>query len=423
MLINIAEYGKNKIDIMLNNKVYKENRDHGEELVLGHLLRTDFATQPEISRETGLTTAAICKIVNRLQKKNLIYRAAQQKTKSSKGGRPSMSLRLNAESKIVIAAYVHLHGIDFAIINLALQVTPLLSIEKSSDIDVNELCDILEEKFKLFSSAERIGPDNRLVSFAVMLSGLTDATQGTVVDSSTVFTDGKEYPLRKELESRLGRPVFVESECNSALAGEIWKGAACDEDHVVYVYYDYDGVALSFCFDGSVYHGHSGHSGQTAGYFFEEEGDESCRTGIGWWMPPVNLMRRETSYLEEAGVSPAPSKFTDLINMGKDSPCDAVNKILDQRLKMLACGLVNVCNIINPTMIIFGGHLELLNSDMMDRVAVLFNESLLFRSDSPCLKIVKSKQKFTTAIFTGGASLIFSKIISRRKIKNIQNIR
>ena len=400
---------------MLTNNVYKGTRDHGEELVLGHLLRANSATQPEISRGTGLTTAAVNKIINRLQRKNLVYRAAQQKAKSAKGGRPSAVLRLNTESKIVIAAYVHLHGIDFAIVNLALQVTPLLSIEKDANIHVNELCDILKEKFKLFSSAERIGPEHRLAGFAVMLSGLTDATQGTIANSSTVFTGGKEFPLKKELQKRLGVPVFVESECNSALAGEMWKGVACDEDHVVYVYYDHDGVALSFSFDGSIYHGHCGHSGQTAGYFFEENGNESCRAGLGWWMPPVNLMNKEKSYIEAAGVSPVPQNFTDLIKAGEDNPCDAVNKILDQRLKMLAQGLVNICNIMNPQMIIFGGHLELLNSDMMEKVSSFFNEFLLFKNDSTCLKIIKSKQNFTSAIFTGGASLIFNKIIDRRK--------
>src|SRR5205823_13621786 len=93
----------------------------------------------------------------------------------------------------------------------------------------------------------------RLLATGSGVRGIIEMETGTVRGSPNL-PDWADCPVRAEIERRLGTPVILENDANSAALGEKWQGAARDYDSICMLTLG-TGVGGGIVLNGKIWHG------------------------------------------------------------------------------------------------------------------------------------------------------------------------
>ena len=93
---------------------------------------------------------------------------------------------------------------------------------------------------------------------------------GTVMRSPNL-PDWVNFPVRQQIESKLGTTVILENDANAAAMGEKWLGAGRNTDDMA-MYTLGTGVGGGLVFNGRLWHGMSGMAGELGHFNVEPEG-------------------------------------------------------------------------------------------------------------------------------------------------------
>ncbi len=83
--------------------------------------------------------------------------------------------------------------------------------------------------------------------------------------------DWENFPVREEIERRLGTKVILENDANAAAMGEKWLGAGRNTDHMA-MYTLGTGVGGGIVLNGRLWHGMNGMAGELGHFNVESEG-------------------------------------------------------------------------------------------------------------------------------------------------------
>lgn len=117
----------------------------------------------------------------------------------------------------------------------------------------------------------------RLTAIGIGVPGEVDAATGAVAHSPNIRGWTASYPLRTELQSRLGAPVAVEKDVRIALLGEHRLGAAAPYRDVLAVWFG-TGVGGALLLDGVIRRGRLGACGEI-GHACASPGGRRCTCG------------------------------------------------------------------------------------------------------------------------------------------------
>jgi len=376
-------------------------RDLGEACVVRVLQKHGPTPQRELAQICDLSPSAVSRIVERLFEKKLILTCENNVSlRSNIPGRPTVNIAINPTARAVLTVYVALSKIHYMLVNLDWSTEILTIDEKPQGIEVNNLVTLICKRLDGFTAVY----SKKLYGYAVLLSGITDGKRGMVFNSQTLKTGISGFELKAILEQRFKLPVIVDSESNGALLGEItFNHDYLDKRNVVYVYYDCDGMVLSFYFNGKIYRGGvDTTAGQTECYAFSENTPEKCVEGRAYWLPPVGLNKVELNVLSQSKISRKVKKFGELIVIQKQLSIPSA-KILENRLRMLGRGLCNIMNLLGPDYILIGGLLSELDDRYLNILHEAFVSGQLFSVSSQD-RITYGKLPLLKAIAIGGAS-------------------
>ncbi len=116
-----------------------------------------------------------------------------------------------------------------------------------------------------------------LTAAGIGVPGVVDAASGAVARSPNIRGWTASYPLRTELETRLGVAVAVENDVRAALLGEHRLGAAAAYRDVLAVWFG-TGVGGALLLDGAVRRGRLGACGEI-GHACAAPGGRRCQCG------------------------------------------------------------------------------------------------------------------------------------------------
>ena len=104
------------------------------------------------------------------------------------------------------------------------------------------------------------GTDYKLTGVGIGVPGFIEIEKGYIVGSNNLpgFDD---FPVRDEIEHRLGTPVILENDANAAAMGESWLGAGRDVTDLVLLTLG-TGIGGGIISDGRILHGKSGMAGE-----------------------------------------------------------------------------------------------------------------------------------------------------------------
>ena len=164
----------------------------------------------------------------------------------------------------------------------------------------------------------------------------------------------EDFPVRDEIERRLGTPIILENDANAAALGETWMGAGKEVDDLVLLTLG-TGVGGGIIFDGKVVHGALGMAGEL-GHLTIDPNGPPCGCGNNGCLEKIASATAVESmaYLMSLGDN---LTSRDVYNLAAGGNVKA-QRIFQQMGRALGIAVANLINTFNfPLYLLSGGML------------------------------------------------------------------
>jgi glucokinase len=247
---------------------------------------------------------------------------------------------------------VDLGGTNLRAAAIDVQGRLLDKIAGSTDLHAGRNAVIADMVTSIEALRERLGEHN-LRGVGIGLPGFILIDKGIIVGSNNM-PEFENYPVRDEIERRLGAKVILENDANAAALGEKWMGAGREVDDLVLLTLG-TGIGGGIIVNGRVLHGHLGMAGEL-GHLTVVPNGNPCGCG-------------NRGCVEKHASATAIASMARLIGLGHDLTAEDVFKLAEDgndRARMifksmgeaLGVALANLINIFNfPLYLLSGGPL------------------------------------------------------------------
>ncbi len=327
----------------------------------------------ELANRTGLNRSTLSEVVGRLLGLSLIQETGKYKLVN---GRRFKTLEIKGTDYAVV-------GIEFTgekthalVANLACEVLwnedgPIPRSSPKEDIMVS-----IEAAIEAaMREARRMG--YQVIGIGHADVGQVDANEEHVVMSS-VSPGWRDVPLKKMLFEKFHLPAFVQNVSNTMVLAEAWWGVGKGMKDILYVYLG-SGIGVAYYHNGEVIGGATNSLGELGHTIVEKDGP-MCECGGRGCLEAIAggkaIVRRVMDYME-SGVRTVMSDSSDydLQRLSLDDVVRAAEEgdklcvtVLSEATEYLSIGVVNVVNLFNPDMVIFGGTLAKSRSLVIDAI-------------------------------------------------------
>jgi glucokinase len=203
-----------------------------------------------------------------------------------------------------------------------------------------------------------------LAGIGVGIPGIIDMKTGTLRESPNL-PGWQDYPVRDEIEQRLGASVVLENDANAAALGEQWLGAAAGMADMCMLTLG-TGVGGGLVLGGRVWHGMTGMAGEL-GHIMVDPNGPPCNCGSrGCLEQFASATAVKRMALEAVACGQAPeldravtanpefsAKLVHHMALQGDHPAQAIFHRVGTALGIAVAGLVNIFNL--PIYVIGGG--------------------------------------------------------------------
>ena len=199
-------------------------------------------------------------------------------------------------------------------------------------------------------------------SVGVGTPGSVDPATGTIVYANNL--QFRNTPLRKYMEERIGKKIYVENDANVAAYGEALAGGAKGYSDVIVVTLG-TGVGGGIIIDGKIYGGFN-HFGAELGHDVIVYNGRQCTCGRKGCLEAYASATGLINMTKEAMEAHKDSKLWEVAKTldevnGKTAfdamrLGDPVGKaVVDEYIGYLGCGLSNFVNVFQPEVLLIGG--------------------------------------------------------------------
>ncbi len=158
---------------------------------------------------------------------------------------------------------------------------------------------------------DRQAPGPRFAGVGIGVPGFIEIEKGVIVGSNNL-PEFEGFPVRAEIERRLGTQVILENDANAAALGEKWIGAGRDVNDLVLLTLG-TGIGGGIISGGRVIHGQVGMAGEL-GHMTVIPGGNPCGCG-------------NYGCLEKHASATAIASMARLMSLGEDLSSEAVYRI------------------------------------------------------------------------------------------------
>jgi len=148
--------------------------------------------------------------------------------------------------------------------NLLHMITSGAQVAKGRDFVVAEMSEAIRQLSAKFSSL------GELEGIGIGMPGIIDMDTG-IVRKSPNLPDWIDYPVREEIERRIGTHVILENNANVAALGEKWLGAGRQVDSLCMITLG-TGVGGGLVLNGKIWRGMTGMAGEVGHMTVEPDG-------------------------------------------------------------------------------------------------------------------------------------------------------
>lgn len=222
---------------------------------------------------------------------------------------------------------------------------------------VDEMCNAIHRLTSKYQSG------GSLIGAGIGIPGIIDLDAG-VVRTSANLPGWENYPVRAEIERRLGTRICLENDAKLAALGEHWLGAARGFDNMGMITLG-TGIGGCIVLDGKIFHGMNGMAGEYGHVTIEPEGvpcgcgNRGCAERYASATAILRMAREEIATgnaPELAQVAGAEAEFGAKaiyeLAMRGDKPAQ---RIFDRFGRAMGIMLADIVNVLNLDMYVIGG--------------------------------------------------------------------
>lgn len=200
-------------------------------------------------------------------------------------------------------------------------------------------------------------PGARLNGVGIGVPGFIRIREGFVTNSNNL-PYLENFPLRDEIERRLGTPIILENDANAAAMGEKWMGAGKEVDDLVMLTLG-TGIGGGVIYDGRVIHGAVGMAGEL-GHITVDPNGAPCGCGNRGCVEKISSATavEAMAYLLNLGEGLTAKQVYD-IAMDGDEKARRIFEQMGWGLGVLLATLINTFNF--PLYVLAGGMLPAWN--------------------------------------------------------------
>lgn len=321
------------------------------------LRRQGRVSQADIARATGLSRSTISTLVLELRTAGLVTefedgrKDAMPRRRSAPGGRPAVLLGLDDSAGAAVGIdFGHSH-VRVGIANLSHQVTAERHREFQVDNDAAGALEAAATMVDEVLAEARVCRD-RVIGVGMGIPGPIDRRTGTI-GSASILPGWIGLAPAEEMARRLQLPVEIDNDANVGALAEVYWGAGRGCSVVTYIKAS-TGIGAGIVISGQLHRGAVGTAGEIGHTTVDEQGP-LCRCGSRGCLETV---AGGAAVVEQ--VRSTRSKDLTLARVLELAAAGdpACRRAIADAGRQIGVSMAAVCNILNPELIIVGGHLS-----------------------------------------------------------------
>jgi len=237
------------------------------------------------------------------------------------------------------------------------KLTTGTEVLRGRDHVIDEMCAAIQNLSLKYAAS------GALAGIGVGVPGIIDLQTGMLRESPNL-PGWQDYPVREEIESRLGTTVVLENDANAAALGEKWLGAAAAVDDMCMITLG-TGVGGAMVLNGHIWHGDRGMAGELGHINIETDGVACGCGGRGCLEQYASATAVKRMAMEAIASGKAP-ELARAMNDDPEFSAQAVYRMAaigDEPAReifrrvgtALGIGVADLVNIFNLPMYVIGG--------------------------------------------------------------------
>jgi len=266
------------------------------------------------------------------------------------------------------------------------KITLGVKVALGRDHVIGEMCDAI------LRLTDQYRGSGKFVGAGIGVPGIIDMETGMMRKSANL-PGWSDYPVRDEIERRLGARVFLDNDAKVAALGEKWLGAGRGVDNMAMITLG-TGIGGAIVLNGKVFYGMNGMAGEFGHVTVEPNGvpcgcgNHGCAERYASATALVRMAREAIATGHAPGLAMAASSDPDfsarsIYNLAIQGDPDAqrIFRRFGEVLGIMLAGLVNVLNL--DMFVIGGGVLSAWDAFAPTMFAELRERSLIYAATAP----------------------------------------
>lgn len=367
-------------------------------LVLRLLCTMRGISRTEITNQIGLAKMTVSNITAELLQNGMIRETSAMDSVRPGAGRKQMALGISEDTPVAAGVWI---SRDFCMGILATLDLQVLS-QKKTDFGENESAQTIADKIIAMVEQMRKDCPRRLIGVGIASIGPLDLKNGIILNPPN-FYGINQLPIRELLEAHLSVPVYLQNDSNAGALAEKYFGCCVDIKNFAYVGLT-NGVGAGIVIKDSLFEGSRGFSGEIGHVTIDYEGSV-CHCGNRGCVEtvasvPVILQR----FRKELGLEV--SSLEEACRLCDENP--SAEALMREVMDKLSIAFVNLCNIIDPEVIVVGHEGADLTDRQLDFMEQRVNLGILAKNFA-AVKVLRSSFG-TLAPLYGAAVVVLKKI-------------
>ena len=266
------------------------------------------------------------------------------------------------------------------------KLTTGTQVSRGRERVITEMCADIQQLAKKFKSA------GSLMGIGLGVPGIFDLHTGYLHESPNL-PGWDNYPVREEIEQRLGTRVVLENDANAAAMGEKWLGTGRDYDSMCMITLG-TGVGGGIVLNGRVWHGMTGMAGELGHTTIELDGPQcgcgnrGCLETLASATAVVRMAKEDIASgrapeLKKA-LSDNPvftSKIVYEMAIQGDEPAREIFRRVGRALGVALAAMINILNL--PIYVIGGGAASAWDAFAPTMMEEIRRRSFVYRATAP----------------------------------------
>ncbi len=325
--------------------------------VLNYIRKNQTATKAGVAAATGLTFAAIKKILDELEAMKLVRFSRIEKNSV---GRNSVMYEINADYGCIISIYVNRKAIHVAVVNLGGNIVSKQKLPmENRELTQQELIENILRSVREVIRESGIAED-KFIGVGIGVPGPIDLERGLILTPPNMPVL-RYLPMRQIMEAKLGLPVYLHKDTNVLALGEYWHGAHRSESNLVYLDVDM-GLGSGLILDGKIHVGAEGKAGEYGHVTIDPSGplckcgNHGCLEAMGSGIAILRDFREQLDSMPEHPLYEKRSnlEIDDVIQAVRNNDMTAIT-IVNKAAYNVGIGVANLINFLDPEVVVLGG--------------------------------------------------------------------